>query len=68
VLHAGHDRAVRAMRDALGEESFATAWAAGRALPLEEAVTLALEEIDALRHQPEAGPDSSGWVSQARML
>jgi hypothetical protein len=28
---------------ALGEEAFDAAWAAGRALPLEDAITLALE-------------------------
>ena len=44
VLHPGHDQAVQAMRAALGEEAFAAAWAEGQALPLEEAVALALEE------------------------
>jgi hypothetical protein len=38
----GQDRAVQAMRQALGEEAFAAAWAEGRALPLGEAVVLAL--------------------------
>ncbi len=38
-----YDWAVGAMRAALGEEAFAAAWAEGRALPLEEAVALALE-------------------------
>jgi non-specific serine/threonine protein kinase len=40
---AGHNQAVQAVRDALGEEAFAAAWAAGRTLPLEEAIALALE-------------------------
>jgi hypothetical protein len=40
--HAGHEQVVRAMRAALGEEAFAAAWAEGRVLPLDEAVTLAL--------------------------
>jgi non-specific serine/threonine protein kinase len=40
---AVHEQAVAAMRAALGEEGFAAAWAAGRALPLEEAVALGLE-------------------------
>jgi hypothetical protein len=40
---AGHDRAVQAAHAALSEEAFAAAWAEGRALPLEEAVHLALE-------------------------
>jgi non-specific serine/threonine protein kinase len=43
VLQSGHEQAVQAMRAALGEEAFAAAWAAGRVLPLDEAVTLALE-------------------------
>jgi DNA-binding CsgD family transcriptional regulator len=33
-----HDRCVAAARFALGEDAFATAWAAGRALPLDRAV------------------------------
>jgi non-specific serine/threonine protein kinase len=36
---AGHDQAMRA---ALGDEAGAAAWAAGRALPLDEAIALAL--------------------------
>jgi hypothetical protein len=40
---ACHDQAVAAMRAALGEEVFAAAWAEGRALPLEQAIVLALE-------------------------
>jgi non-specific serine/threonine protein kinase len=39
---AGHDQAVQAMRAALGEEGFAAAWTAGRALPLEDAIAIAL--------------------------
>jgi non-specific serine/threonine protein kinase len=38
-----HDRAVHAARALLGEEAFAAAWAAGRALSFDEAVALALE-------------------------
>jgi non-specific serine/threonine protein kinase len=38
------DRALRATRAALGEEAFAAAWAEGRALPLEAAIALALEQ------------------------
>jgi predicted ATPase/DNA-binding NarL/FixJ family response regulator len=39
---AGHQRAVAALRSALGPEAFASAWEAGRALPLEEIVAEAL--------------------------
>jgi hypothetical protein len=42
---AGHDQAVHAMRAALGEETFAATWAAGQALPLEQAIALALEGL-----------------------
>jgi len=42
---AGYDRLVTAVRAALSEESFAAAGAAGAALSLEQAITLALEEI-----------------------
>jgi hypothetical protein len=38
-----HDAAVAA-RAALGEEAFAAAWAAGRTMPLQQAVDYALEE------------------------
>ncbi len=38
-----YDREVAALREALGEEAFAAAWAAGRAMTLEEAVAYALE-------------------------
>ncbi len=38
-----HDQTVQALRATLGELDTAAAWAAGRALPLEEAIALALE-------------------------
>ena len=38
----GYDKAVAAIRAALGEEAFAAAWAAGRMLPVGEAVEVAL--------------------------
>jgi tetratricopeptide (TPR) repeat protein len=44
---AGHAEAVGAMRAALGEADFAAAWAEGRALPMDEAVALALEQTAA---------------------
>jgi predicted ATPase/transcriptional regulator with XRE-family HTH domain len=43
VERTAHVRAVAGVSTALGEEAFAAAWAEGRALPLEEAIALALE-------------------------
>jgi predicted ATPase len=42
-LRAGHEQAVEAMREVLGEEAFAAAWAEGRAMPLEAVIAHALE-------------------------
>ncbi len=39
---AAHDRVATALRETLGERAFATAWAAGRALSLEQAIAAAL--------------------------
>jgi non-specific serine/threonine protein kinase len=39
---ADHDRSVDAVRRALGDDTFAAAWAEGQALPLEAAIALAL--------------------------
>jgi tetratricopeptide (TPR) repeat protein len=41
---AEYQRDVTVIRAGLGEEAFAAAWAAGRAMSLEEAVTVALQE------------------------
>jgi hypothetical protein len=41
---ASHDDAVAAMHAALGEDASAAAWAEGRALPVDDAVALALED------------------------
>ncbi len=40
---AAHERTVPVVRAILGDEAFASAWAAGREMPLEAAVALALE-------------------------
>jgi DNA-binding CsgD family transcriptional regulator/tetratricopeptide (TPR) repeat protein len=42
MIRVGQERAVAAARARLGEETFAAAWAAGRALPIEQAVAEAL--------------------------
>jgi predicted ATPase len=42
-----YERAIAAARAALDEETFAAAWAAGRAMSLEQAIAYALEESDA---------------------
>ena len=41
---AVYDRGVESARDALGEEELAAAWAEGRAMGVEEAISFALEE------------------------
>jgi hypothetical protein len=43
---AEYHRSVADARSALGEEAFAAAWAAGRALTLEQAIRVALEESE----------------------
>jgi hypothetical protein len=47
VEQPDHDATVQAARVALGEAAFATAWAAGQALTLDEAVAEALAEDEA---------------------
>jgi non-specific serine/threonine protein kinase len=42
-----HERTVPLVREALGEDAFAAAWARGRALPLEKAIARALEGVPA---------------------
>jgi predicted ATPase/class 3 adenylate cyclase/Tfp pilus assembly protein PilF len=48
-----HERLVAPARTALGEEAFAAAWAAGRAMTLDEATTCALENSSASPSQGE---------------
>ena len=45
---ADYEQAVAATRTSLGEEAFARAWAKGRAMPLEQVITYALETKGAL--------------------
>jgi predicted ATPase/transcriptional regulator with XRE-family HTH domain len=47
---AARDRDVSALRSALGEETFAAAWAAGQALPLDQAIAEALQTEDPRPH------------------
>jgi hypothetical protein len=47
-LRGPHDRCVARIRADLGAEAFAVAWAAGRALPLEQAVAEALAATEEL--------------------
>jgi hypothetical protein len=42
------DRTVAAVQAVLGEDAYRAAWAAGRVLPLEEAVALVLEDTAAV--------------------
>ncbi len=44
VDRAALDRTVANLQAALGDDAFATAWAEGRAMPVEAAIALALEE------------------------
>jgi predicted ATPase len=60
-LRADHELAMQALRAALGEEVFAAAWAAGRALPLEEAVAQALEGASRCR-RGSSRPGLSGSI------
>jgi len=48
AAQAGYQDQIAALRQVLGEEAFAAAWAEGRALPPEEAIASALEAAHAL--------------------
>ncbi len=48
ILLSGRERALSGVRARLGEEGFASAWAAGRALPVEDAVVEAERAADTL--------------------
>jgi predicted ATPase/DNA-binding CsgD family transcriptional regulator len=54
---AGHEAAVVAARSKLPEEAFTAAWAAGRAMPLEQAIEYALT-------LPEHAPDPAALAEQ----
>jgi non-specific serine/threonine protein kinase len=56
-------RHVDALRDTLGAEAFAATWAAGRALPLEQAI----EEGRAVTAEPVAGAASPAGAPDARL-
>ena len=60
VLDEGDDATVAALRDALGENDFDAAWAAGAALSIEEATAYAL------RGRGERRRATSGWASLTR--
>jgi hypothetical protein len=45
-LHAEYNRSVAAVRAQLGVAAFDTAWAAGRTLPLDAAISAALDFCD----------------------
>jgi len=47
---ASNDQALHSVRSELDAEVFAAAWASGRALPLEQAVTMALESASGARN------------------
>jgi hypothetical protein len=60
---ADHQRAVGTMWTALGAAAFAAAWAEGRALSLEGAIALALEDTDPTLQGQEAAPRVGGLHS-----
>ena len=61
-----YDRDVTAVCTALGPDAFAAAWAAGRALSLEQAIAEALEGCRPNNHGPAESPiASSGSASHA---
>jgi DNA-binding CsgD family transcriptional regulator len=57
VWEAGYDASVAALRDALGEQDFDSAWAEGAALSTEEAIAYAQ------RGRGERKRPASGWAS-----
>jgi hypothetical protein len=57
VVQAEYDRILVAVRATLGEEVFATALAKGRALTLEQAITLALANAVDDAHDATARPE-----------
>jgi len=57
VWHAGYEASVAAVRDALGEQDFDSAWAEGAALSTEEAIAYAQ------RGRGERKRPASGWAS-----
>jgi predicted ATPase len=61
VLHAGHDQAVQSLHDALGEQAFTAAWAAGQELSLEQAIAYAVEAVSSSA----TGPAFSGGAPDA---
>jgi non-specific serine/threonine protein kinase len=63
LQRAGHEREIEAVREALGAAAFATAWEAGQALPLEQAVALALTVEPA----PEVPPGDAAPPRRTRL-
>ena len=63
ALRAKNERALVAAREALGEEAFADAWAAGGDLTLDQAVSEARSVADGAGRAPHADPDPSSAAS-----
>jgi DNA-binding CsgD family transcriptional regulator len=61
-------RAVEALRRELGADAFAAAWAAGRALPLEQAVAEALEAVDEGAGAPSTPGEPHGLSPREREI
>ena len=60
IYDAGYDASVAALRDAMGEEDFDSAWAEGAALSTEEAIAYAQ------RGRGERKRPAGGWASLTR--
>jgi predicted ATPase/DNA-binding CsgD family transcriptional regulator len=63
TVEAGRDRAISGVRARLGEEGSASAWAAGRALPVEDAVVEAEQAAAALAASAPTRPVDDGGLA-----
>ncbi len=62
-VETGRDRALAGVRARLGEEGFASAWATGRALPVEEAVAEAVQVAVLLAEPAPSRPNDAAGLA-----
>jgi predicted ATPase/transcriptional regulator with XRE-family HTH domain len=60
-----YDRYLASVRSQLGEAAFSTAWAVGRALPLDQAIVEAAEVAFAVAQGPQGAADTGGPAAEA---